>query len=293
MKVLKRISLFFIYSVIIAGIGFVCGTLCIGYFYPGEKKQVQITEENHSEIVEKEQSTQEEQQFADSNLNTETQAEKEQLVSEKQDTDSLENAITRTEKPGTATARAERAKSSDAIENDVVQDISVLEKQDTLTETEDNAEPVSAFMEKLNADTDYVLQEVDVRNQTVVETIWTLPAMYIGMDREQFLAAMDLYEAAPPLAELERGFVSLEVLSFSAQRVIVQMNYEYTQPSNSFYIKAENNLLVVYLDDQQTVYMYTSIFLDRLPERVQQDIINIMFIPDEESLYNFLENYSS
>ena len=53
---------------------------------------------------------------------------------------------------------------------------------------------------------------------------WKLPDKYVGMNREQFLEAMELYEAFPPLSEMERGFVSLEVLSFSRKRVVVQMN---------------------------------------------------------------------
>ena len=71
------------------------------------------------------------------------------------------------------------------------------------------------------------------------------------------------------------------------------MNYEYTLPSSSFYLMVENNYVVVYLDDRQTVYMDTDILLTDLPSDVQQDIINVMFIPNEESLYNFLETYSS
>ena len=54
-----------------------------------------------------------------------------------------------------------------------------------------------------------------------------------------------------------------------------------------------DNYVVVYLEDRETVYMDTDILLTELPEELQQEIIQVMFIPDEESLYNFLENYSS
>ncbi|MDR2044296.1 MAG: hypothetical protein LBQ15_08015 [Clostridium sp.] len=152
---------------------------------------------------------------------------------------------------------------------------------------------VSSSGSRITADTQYVLEETDIRNRTVVETTWEVPAKYIGMNREQFLEAMEEYETAPPLSELERGFVGLEVLSFSAEKVVVQMNYEYTQPTSSFYLKVENNFVVVYLDDQETVYMYTDILLTDLPEYLRQEIIQVMFVPDEESLYDFLEAYSS
>lgn len=170
---------------------------------------------------------------------------------------------------------------------------SSVQGQEDKPSLEAEAMAAAALSERLNADTVYVLEETDVRSQSVVETTWKIPAKYIGMNRDQFLRAMDEYELSPPLTELERGFVSLEVMSFSTEKVVVQMNYEYTLPTSSFYVKVENNYVVVYLDDQKTVYMYTDILLTDLPDDVQQDIINVMFVPNEESLYDFLEAYSS
>lgn len=156
-----------------------------------------------------------------------------------------------------------------------------------------DTEPVVSVRETINADTEYILREKDLLNGSEVETSEDMPEMYIGMTREQFLTAMENYAAAPPLSEKERGFVSLEVLSFAPSRVVVQMNYRYVQPSESFYIVAINDLLVVYLEDRETVYQYTNIHLSQLPEQLQQEIIKVMYISDEESLYDFLENYTS
>lgn len=155
------------------------------------------------------------------------------------------------------------------------------------------ADEVIRRPETLNADTAYVLEETDLRDESVVETVWKLPAKYIGMDREAFVEAMELYEASPPLEELERGFLNLEVLSFSEERVVVKMNYNYVPEENGYYLKVEDNYIVVYLEDMSTVYMDTEICLKELPEHLQQDIIHIKFIPDEQKLYDFLENYSS
>lgn len=151
----------------------------------------------------------------------------------------------------------------------------------------------AAASETLSADTEYVLEETNILDQSVVETTWRLPAQYVGMNRQQFLEVMDQYEAHPPLSEKERGFVSLEVLSFSRERVVVQMNYRYVQPSSSFYLAVYDNEVVVYLEDKKTIYINTEIPLSSLPEETQQEIIEMMWIPDEEGLYNILENYSS
>ncbi len=147
--------------------------------------------------------------------------------------------------------------------------------------------------ETLSVDTEYVLEETDLIRQTVVETTWKLPSRYVGMNREQFLEAMETYGNYPPLSELERGFVGLEVLSFSRERVVVQMNYEYLQPSEGFYLAVLDNEVVVYLEDQKTVYINTGLKLEQLPEKIQMEIIQMMWVENQEQLYDFLETYSS
>lgn len=166
------------------------------------------------------------------------------------------------------------------------------EKESFASEEELLLEAASAA-ETLSADTEYVLEETNILDQSVVQTTWRLPPQYMGMNRKQFLEAMEQYEANPPLSERERGFVGLEVLSFSRERVVVQMNYRYVQPSASFYLAVYNNEVVVYLEDKRTIYINTEIPLTSLPEEVQQEIIQMMWMPDEESLYHFLESYSS
>lgn len=181
-----------------------------------------------------------------------------------------------------------------------ISDLSLEENTQRYVDTPEPEETASeviqeaiAIIEKITADTDYVLEETDVINNSIVETTRKIPERYIGMDREQFIQAMEEYESNPPLSELERGFVSLEVMNFSTEKVVVQMNYEYMQPSSSFYVTVQNNFVVVYLEDMESIYMYTDILLSDLPDDVQQEVIEIMYVEDEEQLYNFLESYSS
>ena len=127
----------------------------------------------------------------------------------------------------------------------------------------------AASGETLCADTEYVLEEADIVRGTTVETSWK------------------------PLSEIERGFVGLEVLSFSREKVMVRMDYRYVQPSASFYLAVSDNEVVVYLEDRSTVYINTGISLEELPEQIQLQIMDMLFVPDEETLYDFLETYSS
>jgi len=180
----------------------------------------------------------------------------------------------------------------DGGENVVTEEASAQGSQSQYGENE-NTREVSATKDTLNVDTEYVVEETDVINHTVVETTWRTPDKYIGMNREQFVEAMELYEAFPPLSEQEKGFIGLEVLSFSEERVVVRMDYRYVEPSSSFYIGVYDNNLVVYLEDAETVYIETDIRLDSLPQEMQSEIIQMMWIEDESALFNFLESHSS
>lgn len=157
----------------------------------------------------------------------------------------------------------------------------------------DTATVIAQEKEVLDTDTEYIIEEYDTRRDTLVETTWKVPPKYMGMDRDEFIKAMELYAASPPLSEQERGFVGLEVRSFSSSRVVIRMNYAYAEPTKSFYLKVADNNIVVYCDDEKTVYMYTSISALTLPEYIQTQVVKGMFIEDEAALYQFLETYSS
>ena len=49
----------------------------------------------------------------------------------------------------------------------------------------------------------------------------------------------------------------------------------------------------MYLGDQKTVYEYTDILIEDLPVSLQNEIEKGKYIEDTETLYGFLENYSS
>lgn len=164
---------------------------------------------------------------------------------------------------------------------------------DNVVSHEEETIPVYANEEKITADTSYVVLEKDIDSGKIVKSKYDLPAQYIGLTREQLQLQLSLLESNPPLTELERGFVSLELISFSKEQIQVQMNYQYVQPTNSFYIVAYDHYIVVMLEDKKTVFLSTKIKLSELPSEIQQEVMKGLFIPNEESLYDFLENYTS
>lgn len=65
------------------------------------------------------------------------------------------------------------------------------------------------------------------------------------------------------------------------------------QKEELFYLKNLNGYIVVYLADRQTIYEYTSIPVESLPETLQREMIYGKQIRSLEKVYGFLENYSS
>ena len=232
MRIVKRISLFFIYPLFMLAVGFYAGVQSTHFFYP-------------------------EQNYENRSLSVPDDG---QDIAEPLEQENL----------------------------DVPTDYGIAGEVE-----DEEAKEVLANSETLCVDTDYILKETNVLDHTEMEIVKRLPEKYVGMNREQFLTVMDIYEAFPPLSEQQRGFVGLEVLSFSRERVVVRMNYQYIQPSTSFYLAAYDNKVWVYLEDKQTVYIETDIRVDQLPEELQQQIIQMMWVENQKELYNFLENYSS
>ncbi len=145
----------------------------------------------------------------------------------------------------------------------------------------------------LTSDTKYVMIETDLLKESSTEEILKVPEHYIGMDRERFMEAMENYELSPPLEEQNKGFVGLEVKSFSAEKVVVRKNYFYMENPEHFYLTVQDNYVVVMREDLTTVYMNTTIPVASLPDRIQSEIMLNKYIENEKELYDFLETYSS
>ena len=140
---------------------------------------------------------------------------------------------------------------------------------------------------------DNIVKEYDERNDTEVETIETIPIYFMGLSREELMEAVNNYELSPSFNDLQKGFKSIQLTYFSREKIIVKKNYVKYEKEDVYYLKVEDNKIVVYQSDMETVYMTTEIEMDKLPDDLQQEIINVKCINNLESLYDFLESYSS
>ena len=177
---------------------------------------------------------------------------------------------------------------------------------------------VSAGGENITCDTIYTISEYDLSTgrQEIYQEL--LPAAIIGMNRQQLIEWLDDYNMSTPLEELEDGFLSMELLSFSPQEIRLRKRVEsieeplpepVDQPAQILQEKtiqtvsgnegiygcilAQEGLLTVYDGMRRHVILYTDISLFDLPENIQQEILEGKDVASEQELYNLLESYSS
>lgn len=70
---------------------------------------------------------------------------------------------------------------------------------------------------------------------------------------------------------------------------LTQQAYEET----GYYVTINENRIIVYHGDRETVFLSTDIKVQELPEDVQADLHAGMYLENEGMLYDFLENYTS
>lgn len=65
------------------------------------------------------------------------------------------------------------------------------------------------------------------------------------------------------------------------------------QKEEGYFIKEKDGYIIVYLSDEKTVYEYTTIEIQYLPERIQEEVKKGKKADTIGEVYGFLENYSS
>lgn len=159
----------------------------------------------------------------------------------------------------------------------------------------DNTEAVqaAATQEKLRATASYFLETCYLQSRTEEREQLTLPGFMVNLDRKELAAYVEGYMEAMPVNEYLAGLVSYEIVSFSADKVVLRKTYDETKVENQFYLCRKGDFVVVYYSDLRTVYEYTEIQVDSLQEDVRQSLEQGFYVKDAEELYSILEGYTS
>ncbi len=142
-------------------------------------------------------------------------------------------------------------------------------------------------------DTNFIVLSYDITTGEESEERTEIPEQFIGKTRDEVEIMLRESSKSPSLSEREKGFVSSKLERFSQDEVVVWKLYASEKEEEGFFLIAEEDLIVVYMADRETIYMHTGIHLNELPDNTKTEIINGKMIQSVEELYYFLESYTS
>lgn len=145
----------------------------------------------------------------------------------------------------------------------------------------------------VNADTDYYIYEYNKTTNKGVMIRTKFPESLDGATREEVENYFEDYNLNPSLTDRKKGFVNAFLISFSPDKMIVEKIFENELPADTYYLKAEENYIVIYCSDMITVYQYTDIKYDELPLETRKKIDSTMKLDSYKELISFLESYTS
>lgn len=127
--------------------------------------------------------------------------------------------------------------------------------------------------------------------KTIKET--PMPAIYLGMEREELLSQLNDYMMNLSIKELEDGLVSFDVESYSTEEVVLRKTYYPDENYQKYYVIYRQGRIIIYYSDRKTVFEYPDVKFSDLPIDLQCELLSGKEMKDEAELYNFLQNYSS
>ena len=154
--------------------------------------------------------------------------------------------------------------------------------------------PVTAGKENfILPETRLVMETLNLKTGEKVIDESPMPAMYLGLEREELLSELNNYMTDLPLKELEDGLVSFDIESYSTNEVVLRKTYYPDENYQKYYVIYRQGRIVIYYSDRKTVFEYPDIKLGDLPIDLQCEILSGKEMKDETELYSFLQNYSS
>ncbi len=130
----------------------------------------------------------------------------------------------------------------------------------------------------------------------VVLTSLAWYAGFLHSDRQAEREQSELWQELQSLSErvaLQEERKSAEQPEEKAAASVEPDGVVNEQESHEYYLVEEDGRVTIYRIDGTTLFEYTGITVDSLPETLQTEISQGKRVSGEKELYDFLENYSS
>ncbi len=141
-------------------------------------------------------------------------------------------------------------------------------------------------------ETQFEIEHFYVEEQrTLTEHVGNIPIL-IGCDKAGVETYLNEYISNVSAEEKAQGLSSYQLVSYQGNTICLRKTYELPK-HEGYYAKSFNGTIVILQGDEKTVYEYTQIPINVLPDNIQEDIQEGYYLEDDNALYNFLETYSS
>ncbi len=148
-------------------------------------------------------------------------------------------------------------------------------------------------IDRITENTRCILEVYDLQKQVLDKKETEIKSSFYGFTREEVLMYLEAFIEEMPDAEKEKGLVSYELVSFSPDEMVLRKNYDSNRLEYEFFIKTEEEEVVVYFSDKTRIFEYTGISTDNLLEEEKIRLQEGFYVKDKAELYGILENYSS
>lgn len=141
--------------------------------------------------------------------------------------------------------------------------------------------------------TKYTLEIYDMKQENTQTQVLNPPAYLVGLTRDEVIAYLADYMSDMPLSEYNKGLISYELVSFSANEIVIKKTYNEDFLPCRYYVAVRDGYVVVYNSDLKSIYSYTEIEAKNLPEKDRMSLSQGIYVNSLEELYALLESYSS
>lgn len=146
---------------------------------------------------------------------------------------------------------------------------------------------------KITRSTKIIIESYDANGKLLERSEQLANADLVGNNRLETLIYAGSYQEQAPEEELRAGLERMELESFSTDTVTLVKYYGEPVEEAGYYIGVKDNVVIVYLKDRSEVYEYTNIELWMLPEEIQSQLVDGIYVDNEQELFDFLQTYSS
>lgn len=149
---------------------------------------------------------------------------------------------------------------------------------------------------RINNLTTVKLQVYDLGENEFEEKKINTPVEFLEMTRKDLIEYLKNYMLSPSKEDTEKGLLSYELVEFARGQVVLRKTYQ--KPGEPvevvpFIAMTENGYVAIYYSEDGSLYDYTEISVNQLPEGVQKNLEDGIGFANEQELYEFLETYTS